>query len=244
MLEFAHAKINIGLHITRKRSDGYHELETVFYPIRLYDAVEVLPAQKHFFEVVGSTLPVDSSNLCVKAYQLLAEHEGLPSAEIRLLKRIPVGAGLGGGVAFAKKYDVHAYPTFLMILPDGTLRHKIVGADTLHIFIPRVERGLKEKTSWGHFMKKYSDRTLQKKEIPMAVGVFREAGMKEEVKNLTDSLFGLLSPKEKLAARYWVVYEELKYSDLFGGRSKRRKELSSKEEGRKELKKLWEIRRS
>ncbi|HIY76293.1 MAG TPA: 4-(cytidine 5'-diphospho)-2-C-methyl-D-erythritol kinase [Candidatus Sphingobacterium stercorigallinarum] len=97
MLEFAHAKINIGLHITRKRSDGYHELETVFYPIRLYDAVEVLPAQKHFFEVVGSTLPVDSSNLCVKAYQLLAEHEGLPSAEIRLLKRIPVGAGLGGG---------------------------------------------------------------------------------------------------------------------------------------------------
>ena len=54
----------------------------------------------------------------------------------------------------------------------------------------------------------------------MAVGVFREAGMKKEVKSLTDSLFGLLSPKEKLASRYWVVYEELKYSDLFAPRFK------------------------
>ena len=69
-------------------------------------------------------------------------------------------------------------------------------------------------------MKKYSDGTLQKKEIPLAVDVFREAGMKEEVKNLTDSLFGLLSPKEKLALRYWVVYEELKYNDLFAPRFK------------------------
>ena len=56
--------------------------------------------------------------------------------------------------------------------------------------------------------------------IPMAVGVFREAGMKEEVKNLSDSLFGLLSSKEKFASRYWVVYEELKYSDLFAPRFK------------------------
>ena len=54
----------------------------------------------------------------------------------------------------------------------------------------------------------------------MAVGVFREAGMKEEVKNLSDSLFGLLSSKEKFASRYWVVYEELKYSDLFAPRFK------------------------
>ena len=131
-----------------------------------------------------------------------------------------IDAEKGDGMAFAEEYGVRAYPTFLMILPDGTLRHKIVGADTLHIFISRVARGLKEKTSWGYFMKKYSEGTLQKKEIPMAVGVFREAGMKEEVKNLTDSLFGLLSPKEKLAARYWVVYEELKYSDLFAPRFK------------------------
>ena len=119
-----------------------------------------------------------------------------------------IDAEKGDGMAFAEEYGVRAYPTFLMILPDGTLRHKIVGADTLHIFISRVARGLKEKTSWGYFMKKYSEGTLQKKEIPMAVGVFREAGMKEEVKNLSDSLFGLLSSKEKFASRYWVVYEE------------------------------------
>ena len=65
-----------------------------------------------------------------------------------------IDAEKGDGMAFAEEYGVRAYPTFLMILPDGTLRHKIVGADTLHIFISRVARGLKEKTSWGYFMKK------------------------------------------------------------------------------------------
>ena len=139
-----------------------------------------------------------------------------------------IDAEKGDGMAFAEEYGVRAYPTFLMILPDGTLRHKIVGADTLHIFISRVARGLKEKTSWGYFMKKYSEGTLQKKEIPMAVGVFREAGMKEEVKNLSDSLFGLLSSKEKFASRYWVVYEELKYSDLFAPRFKFMKRFLSR----------------
>ena len=74
-----------------------------------------------------------------------------------------IDAEKGDGMAFAEEYGVRAYPTFLMILPDGTLRHKMVGADTLHIFISRVERGLKEKTSWGYFMKKYSEGTLQKK---------------------------------------------------------------------------------
>lgn len=61
-----------------------------------------------------------------------------------------IDAEKGDGVEFAKKYDVHAYPTFLMFLPDGTLQHKVVGADTLKLFIPRVERGLKERTSWKY----------------------------------------------------------------------------------------------
>ena len=65
-----------------------------------------------------------------------------------------VDAEKGEGVAFADKYDVHAYPTFLMILPDGTLRHKIVGADTLHIFIPRVERGIERENFVGVFYEK------------------------------------------------------------------------------------------
>ena len=102
-----------------------------------------------------------------------------------------------------------------MLLPDGTLQHKVVGADTLKLFIPRVERGLKERTSWKCLMEKYEKGTLQKREIPIAIQVFEEAYMKNEVKRLTDSLFQLLSPKEKLNERYWVVYEQLKYGDLF-----------------------------
>ena len=131
-----------------------------------------------------------------------------------------IDAEKGDGVEFAKKYDVHAYPTFLMLLPDGTLQHKVVGADTLKLFIPRVERGLKERTSWKCLMEKYEKGTLQKREIPIAIQVFEEAYMKNEVKRLTDSLFQLLSPKEKLNERYWVVYEQLKYGDLFTPRFK------------------------
>ncbi|MFR5659126.1 MAG: thioredoxin family protein, partial [Butyricimonas faecihominis] len=131
-----------------------------------------------------------------------------------------IDAEKGDGVEFAKKYDVHAYPTFLMLLPDGTLQHKVVGADTLKLFIPRVERGLKERTSWKCLMEKYEKGTLQKREIPIAIQVFEEAYMKNEVKRLTDSLFQLLSPKEKLNERYWVVYEKLKYGDLFTPRFK------------------------
>ena len=131
-----------------------------------------------------------------------------------------IDAEKGDGVEFAKKYDVHAYPTFLMFLPDGTLQHKVVGADTLKLFIPRVERGLKERTSWKYLMEKYVKGTLQKREIPVAIQVFEEAHMKKEVKGVTDSLFQLLSPNEKLNGRYWVVYEQLKYEDLFTPRFK------------------------
>ncbi len=120
-----------------------------------------------------------------------------------------IDAEKGDGVEFAKKYDVHAYPTFLMFLPDGTLQHKVVGADTLKLFIPRVERGLKERTSWKYLMEKYVKGTLQKREIPVAIQVFEEAHMKKEVKGVTDSLFQLLSPNEKL-----------KYEDLFTPRFK------------------------
>ncbi|MGO1786020.1 MAG: 4-(cytidine 5'-diphospho)-2-C-methyl-D-erythritol kinase [Sphingobacterium sp.] len=96
MLKFAHAKINIGLHVIARRSDGYHELETVFYPIKLYDAVEVLPAKMPSIQVAGVDLVADK-NLCMQAYEMLQEDMAVPAAGIHLLKHIPIGAGLGGG---------------------------------------------------------------------------------------------------------------------------------------------------
>lgn len=101
MLQFANAKINIGLHVTHKRGDGYHDIETIFYPVQLYDVLEILPADQLTFEAHNYDFPEGEDNLCLKAYRLLAESYDLPLVRIHLLKNIPVGAGLGGGSADA-----------------------------------------------------------------------------------------------------------------------------------------------
>lgn len=74
-----------------------------------------------------------------------------------------IDAEKGDGVEFAKKYDVHAYPTFLMLLPDGTLQHKVVGADTLKLFIPRVERGSKRENIMEMSYGEIRERNTSKK---------------------------------------------------------------------------------
>lgn len=98
MLTFANAKINLGLHVTEKRSDGYHNLETVFYPVMLYDVLEITDAEKTSCVTEGINVPGDTAdNICLKAYELLNKDFDLPAQQITLLKNIPVGAGLGGG---------------------------------------------------------------------------------------------------------------------------------------------------
>lgn len=102
MISFPNAKINLGLNIVGKRPDGYHDIETVFYPIPLKEAVEVTPAKEFSFTSTG--IPVDGPaerNLVVKAYTLLRETYGIGPVAIHLLKHIPFGAGLGGGSADA-----------------------------------------------------------------------------------------------------------------------------------------------
>src|SRR5574344_51378 len=99
------AKINLGLNIISKRSDGYHNLETVFYPIPLYDRLEVIAADgllvsgKHYdLTIKGISIEGDdSNNLVVKAYLALREKYNLPDIHILLEKNIPTGAGMGGG---------------------------------------------------------------------------------------------------------------------------------------------------
>ncbi|RZK80817.1 MAG: 4-(cytidine 5'-diphospho)-2-C-methyl-D-erythritol kinase [Pedobacter sp.] len=102
MLAFANAKINLGLHVTKKREDGYHDLETVFYPIKIQDVIEVTNANSTSCEILGVNIPGNpNDNLCVKAYEALKKNFDLPPQKITLLKNIPVGAGLGGGSADA-----------------------------------------------------------------------------------------------------------------------------------------------
>ncbi|MDR2138023.1 MAG: 4-(cytidine 5'-diphospho)-2-C-methyl-D-erythritol kinase [Tannerella sp.] len=98
MLCFPCAKINIGLRVLRRRNDGYHEIETVFYPVPLRDALEAVPAKAFAFHASGLPLNVAAEdNLVWKALKLLQQRHVIPPLEIFLRKCIPDGAGLGGG---------------------------------------------------------------------------------------------------------------------------------------------------
>jgi 4-diphosphocytidyl-2-C-methyl-D-erythritol kinase len=105
VIVFPNCKINLGLHILQKRADGFHDLETLFYPIQLQDGLEIIQnisSQKEL-EFTSSGLTIDAvpkDNICVKAYHLLKkDFPQLPSVKMHLHKVIPSGAGLGGGSA-------------------------------------------------------------------------------------------------------------------------------------------------
>ncbi len=107
MVNFPNCKINLGLNIINKRPDGYHDLETVFYPIAIKDILEIVTDQDAIESgniiYTASGIPIDGdllNNLCCKAYLLLKnDFPQLPSIKMHLHKNIPMGAGLGGGSA-------------------------------------------------------------------------------------------------------------------------------------------------
>lgn len=94
----APAKINIGLNIIGKRDDGYHDLETIFYPVKLFDEIEFEESSHFSFETENRMLAGETNNLIVKAIHLIEEESGIKiNMRIKLHKNIPIGAGLGGG---------------------------------------------------------------------------------------------------------------------------------------------------
>lgn len=105
MVYFPPAKLNLGLHILDKRADGFHDLESVFLPLRWTDMLEVtlnddVPAGEARFEWSGLEIPGNASdNLVTRAHRLLADKHDLPGLSIHLHKILPMGAGLGGGSA-------------------------------------------------------------------------------------------------------------------------------------------------
>lgn len=105
MICFPNAKINLGLNIVSKRPDGYHNLETIFYPIAIKDAIEVIVKEDHledtFFEAGIKIDSTPDNNLVMKALTLMRENYDFPFVEVHLLKKIPFGAGIGGGSADA-----------------------------------------------------------------------------------------------------------------------------------------------
>lgn len=101
MIYFPNSKINLGLNIIEKRPDGYHNIESVFYPIPLEDVLEIREnaEEENHLEITGHKVDGDlSDNLCLTAYNVMAKRfESLPKVNIHLHKTIPLGAGLGGG---------------------------------------------------------------------------------------------------------------------------------------------------
>ncbi len=101
MRRYANCKINIGLDILRKREDGYHELETLMVPVEgLYDVIDIEKIEGTTPTFISKGLVIDcppEQNICLKAWELLHRKHGIGAAQITLDKRVPFGAGLGGG---------------------------------------------------------------------------------------------------------------------------------------------------
>ncbi|MGK7392057.1 MAG: 4-(cytidine 5'-diphospho)-2-C-methyl-D-erythritol kinase [Candidatus Cyclobacteriaceae bacterium M2_1C_046] len=98
MVWFPPAKVNLGLHVLRKRTDGFHDIETCLFPIDWTDMLEIVKSKRFSFSSSGNVIPGEvTENLCVRAYQLLKKDFDLPEVKIHLHKIIPMGAGLGGG---------------------------------------------------------------------------------------------------------------------------------------------------
>ena len=101
MICFPNAKINLGLNIVSRRTDGYHNLETFFYPIGLRDALEIVPSGRkgdyRLFQTGVAIQGDKDDNLVIKALKLISEEKEIPGIDIHLFKKIPFGAGLGGG---------------------------------------------------------------------------------------------------------------------------------------------------
>lgn len=100
MVVFPPCKINLGLSIVAKRTDGYHDIDTCFYPVPWTDMLEILPSKTLTMETSGIPIPGKlEENVCLKAYHLLAKDFKIPPVQIHLHKIVSIGAGLGGGSA-------------------------------------------------------------------------------------------------------------------------------------------------
>ena len=155
MILFANCKINIGLDILTRRPDGYHDIETLMFPVRgLCDAVEALPAPHDSFSCAGLTIDCPpEKNLCLKALRLLRQRYGIGPVNLNLLKTVPFGAGLGGGSSDAAHTIRLLDRLFSLNLSDTTLESLAaeLGSDTV-FFIrnrPAIASGRGEiLTAW------------------------------------------------------------------------------------------------
>ena len=124
MVVFPNAKINLGLHITEKREDGYHNIESIFVPIPINDVLEITQnnSNKTIFTSTGIAIPSDGKpNLVERAWMILKGENNIPTCDLDLLKNIPIGAGLGGGSADAAACMIGLNNLFNLNIPEDRL---------------------------------------------------------------------------------------------------------------------------
>lgn len=114
----------------------------------------------------------------------------------------------GEGVELAKKYDVHAYPTFVILRPDGAVQHRLVGGDALEAFIARVEAGLNEETSLLAKNRAYAEGKMTSEELMAYQEALADAGEETKAAEVYGELLELLSDEEKTQKAYWGLYTD------------------------------------
>lgn len=132
MITYPNAKINIGLNVVARRTDGYHDLQTVFYPIPICDRLEILPSDSFLFEQDGITVDCPAEdNLIVKVLRRFQQHYHFGNVSIRFSKCIPFGAGLGGGSSDAAHTAIMLNQIFILNLTKEQLKQEVasLGAD-------------------------------------------------------------------------------------------------------------------
>lgn len=129
MICFPNIKINLGLHVINRRTDGFHNIETVFYSVKFRDALEIIENDDALTEsriIFGSSgIPIDGNmedNLIVKAYNLLDKDLKLPAVRAHLHKMIPMGAGLGGGSSDAANMIILLNQKFSLRLSNDDMK--------------------------------------------------------------------------------------------------------------------------
>ena len=113
----------------------------------------------------------------------------------------------GEGLELAKRFDVHAYPTFVIVRADGTVQHKLVGGSDLKEFIARVEKGLDEKTNLLFLNEAYERGGMDKAQLMGYYSALSEAGEDEKAAQVYAELWGRLTDEEKTSAEYWRLFE-------------------------------------
>jgi 4-diphosphocytidyl-2-C-methyl-D-erythritol kinase len=144
MISFPPCKINLGLRVVRKRSDGYHDIETCFFPVGWKDVLEIIPASKT--KIIQTGIPISGEpeqNIVYKAHQLLQKDFGIGAVEIYLHKIIPHGAGLGGGSSDGAQALKLLNTIFQLNLSTDQLHHYALalGSDCPYFLNPRPMLG-------------------------------------------------------------------------------------------------------